>query len=102
LPRYFFHIRDADEIVRDIDGIEMPDLRAARMEARANARALLIEALLDGQLHKGHLYRWEIEIANDAGKVIETLPVRALLYDEWQTDEVEAGFAAEWINETRH
>jgi hypothetical protein len=33
MPRYFFDIRDGEELVRDDEGMELPDLEAAFREA---------------------------------------------------------------------
>jgi hypothetical protein len=44
LPRYFFHIRDDDNLIRDEEGTELPDLSAARKEAALSAREILVEA----------------------------------------------------------
>lgn len=38
LTRYFFHIRRGDSLIRDDEGMECANLRAAQMEAQASAR----------------------------------------------------------------
>ena len=44
MPRYFFHIRDDDRLIRDDEGAELPDLAAARKEAALSAQEILLEA----------------------------------------------------------
>jgi hypothetical protein len=41
MPRYFFHIHDGGERLEDHCGADLPDLAAARREARSMARCLL-------------------------------------------------------------
>lgn len=48
MPRYFFHYRTDDGIVRDIDGSEHPDLDAAERKAAELGRAILDRALSEG------------------------------------------------------
>lgn len=61
MPRYFFHIHNHIETV-DEDGLELPDLQAARKMAIKAARAMMAENLIDGQLWLDH---W-IEVENEA------------------------------------
>jgi hypothetical protein len=35
MPRYYFHIRDGEEFVKDEEGIELEDIAEAQMEAAA-------------------------------------------------------------------
>ena len=37
MPRYFFHLRDDEELIRDEEGADLPDLAAARKEAALSA-----------------------------------------------------------------
>ena len=48
MPRYFFHYRTDDGIVRDTDGSDHPDLDAAERKAAELGRAILDRALSDG------------------------------------------------------
>jgi hypothetical protein len=65
MPRYFFGIHD-DVDVTDHDGIELPDLRAARSEA---ARALAENAkdMLPGD---GSAKTLEINVRDETGVVV--------------------------------
>jgi hypothetical protein len=44
MPHYFFHIRNDDELIRDEEGTDLPDLSAARKEAALTAHSLVTEA----------------------------------------------------------
>lgn len=48
MPRFFFHYRTDDEIIRDPDGSELPDLEAAEHNAAALAKAIVEQAASTG------------------------------------------------------
>ena len=37
MPRYFFHIRDGNDLTKDSEGLDLPDLDAARAQALERA-----------------------------------------------------------------
>ena len=73
--RYFFNIRDGEQISRDPEGSELPDPVAARFEARVIARDMMIERLKAGQELDGQ----DIEIADETGNVVQTLKVKEVV-----------------------
>jgi hypothetical protein len=75
LLRYYFHIRDAKGVIYDEEGTELPDIEAARREARASARDLLGDSL---DRHATAESRY-LEIADENGSVIETMSVRDII-----------------------
>ena len=48
MPRYFFHYRTDDELIRDSDGRELPNLDAAEQSAAELGRAIVEEAASTG------------------------------------------------------
>jgi hypothetical protein len=48
MPRYYLHIQQGDQLLRDTDGIECPNLEAARAEAVAGIRDILAAAIKRG------------------------------------------------------
>jgi hypothetical protein len=48
MPRFYFHYRTDDELIRDTDGSELPDLDAAEHNAAALAKAIVERAALTG------------------------------------------------------
>ncbi|RAK50920.1 DUF6894 family protein [Phenylobacterium deserti] len=42
MPRYFFHIDDGED-GRDVDGTDLPDIRAAKAEAASTLGAMLMD-----------------------------------------------------------
>jgi hypothetical protein len=48
LPRYYFHYRTDDELIRDAHGSDLPDLDAAEHNAAALAKAIVERAASTG------------------------------------------------------
>ncbi len=66
MPLYYLHIRTRGKLEVDPDGIEVPDLDAARAEARRVARELVVEV---PDLRCDTV----IEITDEAGQVVESV-----------------------------
>ena len=71
MPLYYFHIHNHID-TRDEEGVELPDLKAARDMAIRAARAMMAENLMTGRLWLDH---W-IEVENEAGQQVLALPFR--------------------------
>lgn len=66
MKRYFFDIRDGDELSPDELGVELPDIKAVKTEA---ARSLADISRTDSY---GHPFRhMAIEVRDDDGPVLE-------------------------------
>jgi hypothetical protein len=77
MPRYFFHVREADgDIGRDLEGQTLPDLEAARREAASAIREMLGEWML----HGGGQHPQQIEIADENGALVATLNTADVLF----------------------
>lgn len=72
---YFFHIRTDGASIPDEEGLDLLDLSAAREEMRASAVDLAKAALRAGSCVGERI----LELADEWGNVIETLPVRSVL-----------------------
>jgi hypothetical protein len=66
MPRYFFNIRDGYDVDEDEEGIELPDIEAARAEALAT-----VEELRDELQDAGNI---ELEITDETGRRLLTVP----------------------------
>lgn len=73
--RFFFHLRNGDQLIEDPDGTELPDLEAALTDARVSARHLLADKLRAGAVLNGQRF----EITDEAGRVLAMLPLRDVL-----------------------
>lgn len=71
MPRFYFHLYN-DIIATDEEGRELPDAEAARAEAIAEAREMMTEAVLKGEVILSH----RIVIADESGKVVSTVTYR--------------------------
>ncbi len=69
MPRFFFHIRDG-ETLDDPDGMFLPDVRSARLEAVRSARDIMAGDLRRGRLHLSSC----IEVTDAQGEPIFALP----------------------------
>ena len=75
MGRYYFHLKDGDQIVPDEDGTELPDVSAATREALQSAREILADAIKAG---KPKVYEAYV-IADETGRTVQVLPFVALL-----------------------
>jgi hypothetical protein len=75
MPRFFFHIRDGDELIEDPDGSVLPDLEAARVEAIEGARAIVAAKVLAGKLIDGQKF----EITDESGNTLDLIPFKSAL-----------------------
>ena len=65
MPRFFFHIHD-DLVLRDDEGLELPDADAAREEAVRGIRALICDQVMEGRLALHH----RVEVEDETGKQV--------------------------------
>ena len=72
MPRFFFHDRNGDTRTEDVEGVDLPDLEAARAEAVAAVRQL---AAADLQQNRQPRIR-AIDIADAAGQQLATVSTR--------------------------
>ena len=80
MTRFFFHVRDGNDVSHDTEGQELPSLDAACQEALNTNREMLGERLL----HGGSLDHRQIEIANEQGEVLAVLNSEDTLFQEGQ------------------
>jgi hypothetical protein len=67
MPLFYFHLRDGAKVIRDPEGVCLPDIAAARAEAVQSARELMSQSI-ETSARVG-LER-QFEIANDAGETL--------------------------------
>ncbi len=71
MPRYFFHVYD-DVIAQDEEGVELPSIEAARLNALIGARDLIAEQVRRGYLVLSH---W-IDVVDEQGAPVLTVAFR--------------------------
>ena len=69
MPRFFFNVYD-DVIATDEDGLTLPNLDAARLQAIVEARALMADQVTRGYLVRSH---W-IDVLDEGGSIVLHLP----------------------------
>lgn len=72
MPKFFFHIHD-DVVIRDDEGLELPDTDAARAEAVRGIRAMICDQVMKGRLALHH----RVNVEDEAGA-----PVLALAFED--------------------
>ena len=74
MPRYFFHVRDGDELILDHEGLELPDPEVLD-ECRSVVREVLHEDEHRAELVAGR----QFEIVDELGRLVVTIPFRAVV-----------------------
>jgi hypothetical protein len=83
MSHYFLRLRDGDTLLPDDgEGQEFANMEAVRLEAIESAREILSEAALSG---KAGSLRQQIEVSDEAGQTILTIPVGHAAGTESQT-----------------
>ncbi|UVF18075.1 hypothetical protein HPT29_016325 [Microvirga terrae] len=65
MPRYFFDTYDGDQFVPDSNGLELPDLAAAKREAQRALADIARDALPDDDQRT-----YFISVKNEAGQMV--------------------------------
>jgi hypothetical protein len=73
MPRYWFNVRDGDELfLDDEEGCDLPNLQAVRIDAVEAAQQILSAAASTGTAAS---LRMQIEVVDEAGDTILIMPV---------------------------
>lgn len=70
MPRYYFDILENDIVIRDDDGIELPDLEKVRQEAIKSAR----EVMADEVRFSGKIENRTMQVRDASGAEVLNLP----------------------------
>ena len=71
MPRFHFHVHDHSGITQDADGLELPDLDAARAEAIKGVRSILSYEVRQGLID----LTGRIDVAAPDGRVLLSIAV---------------------------
>jgi hypothetical protein len=72
MARYYFHIRDGLRIIPDDEGMDLPNIAAARFEAQASADDLAFAAIQSATSSSASA----VEITDACGNCLEWFEVR--------------------------
>ncbi len=76
MAQYFFHLRNGNVLEPDEDGLELPDVDAAYLEAFRAAKDMWIEAI---QTMDDNPRDQQFEISDAGGRTLLVLPLREIL-----------------------
>ena len=71
MPAYYFHVRNHGTLIRDPDGIDLPDLKGVREEIRKS----VLSVLQDEQAADVSPDR-EFQIEDASGRIVLVVPFR--------------------------
>jgi uncharacterized protein DUF6894 len=69
--RYYFHLTNGEEVMRDEDGIEAPDARTALI----HAFEAIAELRQDDTAASSEWQGWRLDIIDGSGNLIHSLPL---------------------------
>ena len=75
VPRYFFNIRTAGDLIRDLEGIDLPNEAAARIEAVQAAREIIADTIKSG----GRIGDHAIQVDDEVHALAFTIQFRDLV-----------------------
>ena len=64
MPCFYFHVCDGEGFCEDPEGLELPDVAAARDSAIRSARSMMVEQLMAGKLNLASFIEVEDEERN--------------------------------------
>ena len=79
MPRYFFHIKDDDHLIRDEEGVDLDDLDAIKAEVIESSRAVVSEFALHGRFEDGVFV-----IEDGEGRRVLQFPLKGPLPRTWR------------------
>ena len=75
MPRYFFHVRDGDELILDPEGLELPNHGSVPSACQSLVREVLDEDQYRAELLDGR----QFEIVDEQGRLVLIIPFRAVV-----------------------
>jgi hypothetical protein len=75
MARFYLHIRTGDDLEEDPDGVELPDVAAAREEALRSAREIVADSIRSAKEDAPDCFI----VADANGRELATVPLRDVL-----------------------
>jgi hypothetical protein len=75
MGRFYFHQRAGHRLIPDVEGLDLPDVSAARREAILSAREILAAAIRTGQAKVPDAF----VISDEAGRALDAVPLAEVL-----------------------
>jgi hypothetical protein len=77
MPRYFFHIKDEQKTIRDLEGAEFHNMDAVREEATESAREMMSKNVREGHGPNGRAF----VVMDEQGQVVLDFPFKLAISD---------------------
>jgi hypothetical protein len=77
MAMFYFHLRQGDVLVEDVDGSDLDDLPAASAEALEDARFLISEMIRFGRM----VETWSIQITDASGVPLKDVHLHDVVLD---------------------
>ena len=71
MGHFFFHLRAGEQLILDEEGLDLPDVSAARHEAILSAREILAAAIRAGKAKVPDAF----VISDEAGRALDMVPL---------------------------
>ncbi len=75
MPRYFFHVRDADGLSLDLEGAVLTTDEQAKREAIQAAREVLAEKIVRDEIIDGSSF----EVIRSDGALVAIIPLKSVI-----------------------
>jgi hypothetical protein len=75
MQRYFFHIRERDDLELDVEGIEFADDAAARVGAICAAKEMVVEAVVCDTKIDGR----QLEVMSAGGDLVAVVSLQSVI-----------------------
>jgi len=74
MPTYYFHIRENGALLRDPDGVQLPDLDFARSEFSELIISAIQEIIQEEQMTKESLVDRQFQVEDERGRTVLVVP----------------------------
>ena len=81
MGRFYFHLHSGEKVIADEEGLDLPDVAAARLEALAAARYILADAIRAGTENIPEAF----VIADSEGRELETVNLAVVLPERFRS-----------------
>ena len=71
MGHFYFHLRAGEQLILDVEGLDLPDISAARREAIKSAREILAAAIRAGKAKVPDAF----VISDEAGRALDMVPL---------------------------
>lgn len=75
MQRYFFHIRERNELELDVEGVDFPDDAAARLGAISAAKEMVVEAVVGDAEIDGR----QLEVMSSEGDLVTVVSLKSVI-----------------------